>query len=149
MLRNKYVIAVLCVLLLAVLLYDLSFFRKRGAGPGPAAPAAPAPPAALARTAAAAGTAADYRPQWRRDPFRHAGGAPRTAPAARSGGDLRLEGTMSRGGTAYALINGRIYGAGDRVDGSEIVKIDDLAVTMRGAGGTRVLRILRDGREKE
>lgn len=157
MLRNRLFMAGLAVLLLLVAYYNVSFFQKRHAGrqqAGPAAsPAAGGKAAGASRTAPAA---AGYAAAWKRDPFWYPEGrratssfAPGERATARRKGGLRLEGTMTKDGKGYVLINGSIYGVGDRVDGYQIMSIGDRSVTMKGATGTRTMRILSEPGGKE
>lgn len=151
MLRNKYLIAGLGVLLLLVALYNISFFRERR---GPARHRAEtSQPLGKAREAArpgpaAAGKAAAYSAEWRRDPFWYPDGplrAPFSASRTRTQADvrgLRLEGTTMKGTKGYALINGKVYGVGDRVAGEQITAISDRSVTLKSAEGTRTMHIL-------
>ncbi len=156
MLRNRYLIAVLGVLLLLVAFYNVRFFLQRR---GPDRQAAEvSQPASAARTAgrtAAAGKAADYRPAWNRDPFWYPDGRRQqvyAGPRMRTPADergVRLEGTTIKENKGYALINGRVYAVGDRVAGEQITAIDDRSVTLRGAGGARTLHILKRPAGKE
>lgn len=157
MLRNKYFIAGIGILLLTVVFYNISFFLKRRG-------ATRLQNAAVQNIAVSVGKsdssnsqqkAAAYRPEWRRDPFWYSkkpqqlySGARQLRSRTEKQGP-RLEGTMIKDGKGYALINGRVCGVGDKVAGYEIIKIDGSSVTVKGTAGTRILRIISETAGKE
>jgi hypothetical protein len=141
-------------MLALVVLYNISFFQKRRAGVRRSSPPA-LQETTVQRTDPARRAEDDYRPAWRRDPFWYPGGTEKRgavpAPAAepRTSDELRLEGTSMSGGKGYALINGKVYGVGDRVNELEVAEIDETSVTLKGRNGARIIQILGGKTRKE
>jgi hypothetical protein len=155
MLRNKFVVMAVAVLLAAVAAYNYSFFSSKGQRK-------PAAPEQALRTggeetvgaAVAPASAPRYRSVWRRDPFWYSGGVDRNRHDVRSapkiaGTGIELTGTMTKDGKGYALINGSVYGVGDKVQNATIVEVGELYIKVRTSEGTRTIRIDNDLIEKE
>lgn len=74
-----------------------------------------------------------------------------SAPAKRtqvSASQWRLHSTLVASGRRLAIVNGRLVGAGDRVDEARVVAIDAGRVTLVASGRRIVLRLLpRDTKE--
>jgi hypothetical protein len=156
MLRNRFLIAVLAILLIAVAVYNYSFFASRKVKPPAAHTAAPAGEAGPQQGATIDPSriqAPSYRPQWTRDPFwyhdgagkQSAGGRPKRTASA----DITLEGTTTEQGKGYAIIDGQVIETGETIRGYTIVSIGDRSVVLRNAKGTRTLTIANDLLEKE
>lgn len=152
MLRNKFVIIMVAVLLVAVGAYNYSFFRAKT----PLKP--PSRPEQSLRTEDAAADSPlsidSYRSEWQRDPFWYANGVDKSQHDGRSGPKVHrsgfdLEGTITKDGKGYALINGGVYGVGDKVRNATIVEISELYIKVRNGEGTRTIRIANDLIEKE
>ncbi len=153
MLRNKYFLAGLGVLLLLVLIYNIAFFSGRGKGiDHPSAIPGTAVQGEGGRTSPASAQSQEggMAGEWRRDPFWHPGGKSHGAPpAGRKAPGLHLEATMAEGGKAYAIINSDIVGIGERFNGYVVEEIGDQFVKLKGPGGTKTLFIGDDSIEKE
>lgn len=155
MLRNKFVIVIVAVLFAAVAAYNYSFFRAKAdvrSSPGPEQALRAAKGNSNASTAIPASSA--YHAVWRRDPFWYPGGADKNRHDMRSVAKdnktgIKLEGTMTKDNKGYALINGSVYGVGDRVQNATIVEISELYIIVRTNEGTRTIRIANDLIEKE
>jgi len=153
MLRNKIVIAAVGLGLLLVLWYNLDFFLYKRAR---------AAQAVAMRTLGVSVPLANIdvmppeevhvrkdRPKdeiiWRRDPFWYDNGRKRaiaSIPTTRKRTqDLSFEGTMTKLGKGYALINGQIVGIGDLINGYTVVEISNHSVTLRNNAGSKVLTI--------
>jgi MSHA biogenesis protein MshK len=75
------------------------------------------------------------------DPTRPAtGGAPALAPVDE--GAFALQSTLISPARRVAVINGRSYTVGDRVNGARILAIEPYAVQLDEADGRRTLRLL-------
>ena len=157
MLRNRYTVIGLGVVLFAVLAYNIFFVtnRLRG-GDGQLVKAPP--------VTAAARTFGETRPdlpvvterdtdQWKRDPFRYPAGkdgAPGLSKAKIPGQrQIVLQGIMTRNGVLYALLNGSVYGAGDIIGDLRIVTVKKYSVVVADKERQRVVYIYKDGLEKE
>lgn len=159
MLRNKYVIMAVGVLFLAILAYNYSFFMARKAASRP--PGVMRAATDMNATAAKKNThetVGEYQATWRRDPFWYLGGVDIRRSAAltsyktaapSSGSGLRLDGTMTKDGKGYALMNGEVYGVGETVHGATILEIGNLFVTVKSSTGTKTIHITNDLPEKE
>jgi len=147
MLRNKFFVIILFILLLAVIAYNYTFFRERRTQQRAQVAAA----AQFMSDAPSIGSAASgpYQPTWRRDPFWYPGGVDRSVHHAVPAHTLQLEGTMVKEGKGYAIMNGEVVGVGDRIQGVVIVEIGDLSVKVKGPTGTRTISIIGDMNEKE
>jgi len=105
-------------------------------GCAPSSPATPSPAPAPAAQAPASATADPCRGRYRlppppRDPFALAFARERW-----SGLDLRLEGVVAgEGGGARALVSGRTYRPGDRLDTFQVAAVDSRSVVLRDPGG--------------
>jgi hypothetical protein len=157
MLRNKYVVAALGVVLLLVVAYNVAFFKKRSANRNTGAVAqAPAATGTDRLKASAPPQEMTSRPaaEWRRDPFWYRQGTNRSAPArnaaaSRPSSGLRLEATMIRDGKGYAIISGQIVGVGEQLGEYVVAEIGDLFVRLKGPGGMKKLSMTTDTNVKE
>jgi hypothetical protein len=166
MLRNKFVIAIVAVLLCIVSIYNLNFFLKKkapaslqgktlGAAPSVGRDRAPghlmATPFPVLRD----------KENWKRDPFLYmeqrtgryteAEGRAGT-PAAREktkAPAIRLQGITVRNGKRFALVNGWVVGTGDRLDNVLITDITPYSIFVKDADGTREINIYTDIPDKE
>jgi hypothetical protein len=141
MLRNRYVIAVVGVLLVLVLYYNVSFFSEKRAVKAVRQGDSPA----FVETAErAAGTPAARTGEWKRDPFWYTDKNSRSrAGAASRGSGLALAATMTKDGKGYALIGDRVVGVGETLNGYTVVDVGQKSVTIKNHNGTRVLTIGR------
>ena len=76
------------------------------------------------------------------DPMRPPVYAPRQAPAAPAKG-WRLQAVFRGPAGMRALVNGRLVGVGDRVDGARVVAIGSRRVVLATDAGRRELRLVR------
>jgi hypothetical protein len=102
---------------------------------GPAEPAAVSPPAVSDSLLARYGQAAWGGDPFNRDPFPTTNGPIQDLPS------LHLLGILYRQTGAQALINGRIAGVGDVIDGYRIMSITRENVTVQSDRRTVVLRV--------
>jgi MSHA biogenesis protein MshK len=75
------------------------------------------------------------------DPTRPATGAG-SVPAPAEEGAFVLQSTLISPARRVAVINGRSYTVGERVDGARILAIEPYAVQLDAADGRRMLRLL-------
>ena len=152
MLRNKYVVIVVAVLLSAVVAYNYYFFRAQRALKQGRSPRTLQAGGTGTGAASASGPVSGYHASWQRDPFWYLGGVDKTHHAAAkpsSGQGLVLEGTMTKEGKGYALINGNVYGIGETVRGVTIIEIGELYVKLKSSAGTKTIFIANDLIKKE
>lgn len=127
MLRNKYVALTVGILLSCVIAYNIYFFYTP-------------PPRPLIAEAIYNNKYAlsekRFEPkdkgEWKKDPFGI------RLDESISYWDLKLQGIIHREGRGYALINGKLYGIGDSIDGGKIKAIERHSVIF-----------LRDGRTEK
>lgn len=152
MLRNKYVIAALGIVLLLVVAYNVAFFKtrttSRAAG---AAVQSPAVTNMQRLKVSSPSPVMTSRPadEWRRDPFWYPQSTKRSAPAqhaaaSRPSSGIRLEATMIRDGKGYAIISGQIVGMGERYGEYVVAEVGELFVRLKGPGGIKKLSIIAD-----
>ncbi|MBA4371341.1 MAG: hypothetical protein C0402_00595 [Thermodesulfovibrio sp.] len=162
MLRNRYLIAGLCVLLLAVLGWNIRFFSGRRAVPGrqtgmPVSLSAPAlssaPVAGRQKTEAPAKR--DFPVQqdaavWRRDPFTLRPQAPAirkpvvVTDALTKEDTVELQGIVVSGGKRFALVNGRVVGEGELVRDYRVAAINQYSIVLKGERGIREVSIIHE-----
>ncbi|TAN41994.1 MAG: hypothetical protein EPN25_03845 [Nitrospirae bacterium] len=155
MLRNRAILAVVGVLFILVVIYDLNFFlRKRS----PVRPQGEAVTAALPETTGKSGTlrmASGFpvprdREKWRRDPFRYKGG-----PAMTAGREIhkttgiKLQGITVRDGRRSALVNGWVVETGDVFENVLITDITPYSIFVKDAAGVREIKMYTDIPDKE
>lgn len=63
--------------------------------------------------------------------------------AITSSAALNVEGIMANNGSAVALINGKIYEAGDEIGGTQLVSIDENSITILKDGKTETIQLRR------
>ncbi|MGC2063021.1 MAG: hypothetical protein WA610_08580 [Thermodesulfovibrionales bacterium] len=157
MLRNRYLIAALCMLLLGVLGWNISFFagrrtargRQTGVIPSEISSASDADrqgPGVAARKVFPVGRDAAV---WRRDPFTFSLRAsaekkPVVVPGTVIDDGIDLQGIMTSGGKRFALVNGRAVGVGDRVRDNSVIAINQYSIVLKGDRGTREVSIIHE-----
>jgi len=148
MLRNKYFIAFLGVLLMGVITYNVIYFRSKNT---PSPSDSSGQPASKKEKAFNTDRSfyTSYRPTWRRDPFWYTEGAVRSPYVTVRSRGLNLEGTMVKDGKGYAIISGEVVEVGDRIQGVVIVEIGDQTIKVKGNQGTKTIHIATDQLEKE
>lgn len=157
MLRNKYVVAALGVVLLLVVAYNVAFFKTRTANKNERALVqAPAVTGMQRPKVSAPPQVTTSRPaeKWRRDPFWYPQNTKHAAPAhhaaaPRPSSGLQLEAVMIRDGKGYAIISGQIVGKGERLGEYVVAEIGDLFVRLKGPGGMKKLSMTTDTSVKE
>lgn len=157
MLRNRYTVIGVCILFFAVLAYNIFFFGKRAPGGTMLQRKAPPVTDAGRRTAETPPQVSSVterdKEQWRRDPFRHPSetsglsALPGKKPPKQS--RIILQGVMLSNGTYYALLNGRVYRAGDRTDDLRIVSVRRYSVVVADEEGVREIYVYKDTLDKE
>ncbi len=154
MLRNRYLIAVLGLLLLAVLGWNISFFAGRRAVPGRQGGAVSVPRAAgvqmsdiAARSTFPVGQDTSV---WRRDPFVF-GRRPSTLTKTAVIPDMAvkedavdLQGIVVSDGKRFALVDGWVVGVGDRVRDYSVAVINPYSIVLKGDRGTREVSIIHE-----
>jgi hypothetical protein len=158
MLKNRYLIASLGILLLAVVWWNVSFFmgRRTGSGPqGGTVPSASPSGRAASRQKAEVQTRKEFPvPQdaavWRRDPFTFS--LPRAAekkaalvpdlPAKEE--KVNLQGIMMSNGKRFALVDGWVVGIGDRVRDYRVAEISQYGMVLKGERGVREVSIIHE-----
>lgn len=135
MLRNRYLAFIVAALLLGIILYNLYFFYSRGKTKG-ISKIEDRPPVAEAIHKRHALAEAGFEPKdnskWKRDPFKS---------EIKSDEDIsyetfNLEGIIQRDGKGYALINGRLYGIGDSINGEKVNAVERHSVILLKDGKT-------------
>jgi hypothetical protein len=154
MLRNRYLIGVLCVLLFSVLVWNISFFAgRRPAQVGQRGGVSPA-----ASSAAGAGRQTAEAPAkrefpvlqdaavWRRDPFTFSVRTPAEKEPAKeiSEDAISLQGIMISGGERFALVDGWVVGVGGRVRDYNVAAINQYSIVLKGDRGTREVSIIHE-----
>lgn len=145
MLRNKYVALAVGILLSCVIAYNIYFFYTKNKRAGVSeVKSKPLVAEAIYDNKYALSekrfeTRRYYqrvepkdKGEWKKDPF----GIRLDESIAY--GDLKLQGIIHREGRGYALINGKLYGIGDSIDGGKIKAIERHSVIF-----------LRDGRTEK
>ena len=157
MLRNRYTIIGVCILFFAMLAYNIFFFGKRPQGGSMLQRKAPSVTNVGGQTAEAplpvsSVTERDKEP-WRRDPFRYPS---ETSGLSGSYGKkllkhsrITLQGVMLRNGTYYALLNGRVYRSGDRINDLRIVSVRRYSIVVADEEGEREVYVYKDTLDKE
>lgn len=126
MLRNKYVAVLVGIVFIIVLANNIRFFTGKKSSAPPVQPAVKSSGVPVVQT-----TKKDVsrrfeqqdKSQWKRDPFNlavHTAGKPVQDDPAEG---LYLMGILKRDGRSHVLINGKVYGENDRIDGVVIREI--------------------------
>lgn len=161
MLRNRYLIAALCLLLLVVLGWNISFFAGRRTAPVRQSVVASSAVSSVASSAAAGRQTSEAAARralpvrqdaavWRRDPFSF---SVRASAAKKSDivsdtpiqeDVINLQGIMVSGGKRFALVDGWVVGVGDRVRDYSVTAINQYSIVLKGAQGTRDVSIIHE-----
>jgi hypothetical protein len=141
MLGNKYLAAVIGVLLILVLAYNFDFFSAKSIRPetvtlkGTEHGQSPEP--VIKRNPERIAEKED-RNAWKRDPFNLQALAKKAAPKKPGIGEgIHLMGILKRDGRSYALINGKVYGVDDKIGDSVIKDIKNHGIVLFSDGITR------------
>jgi hypothetical protein len=86
---------------------------------------------------------------WRRDPFWYQKGSTDQLNKTKQIDDIRLEAIVMRNGKGYAIVNGRVVGVGDRIQGAVIAWITGDSLLMKSKDGAKVIRIDKFDGNKE
>jgi hypothetical protein len=147
-----------------VLIYNLNFFLKKKAAVVPEKAQSATPSAGRTRPggppAAPSLTVPRDKEKWKRDPFQYKGqysGRPsgekgfegEPAVPGKKKASIRLQGITVRDGRRYALVNGWVVAAGDRLDDILITDITPDSIFVRGPDGVREIDIYTDISDKE
>jgi len=145
MLSNKYVTAIVAVLFMIVLAYNIRFFAARIQTPGQVSSGA-----AAVDAAGSAGSASNLYIRlplkkdpdiWKRDPF--------SMEKQKSVTRYNLTGIIKRDGRSLALINGKVYGVNDRAGNAVIKSINKENIMISVYGIERELYIDKKSDIKE
>ncbi len=157
MLRNRYVVIGAGILFFAVLVFNIFFFGRRMQRGTMLQVKVPLVTDAGRFTKEipprVSGVTEQDKNKWRRDPFRYPSGTaglsglPGGKPPKQ--GRITLQGVMLRNGTYYALLNGRVYKAGDRTDNLRIVSVRRYSVVVADEEGEREIYVYKDTLDKE
>jgi hypothetical protein len=144
MLGNKYLAAVIGILLILVAAYNIKFFYSKNKNPEtvqtgkteavkppevvkPAEPDVPKKPERIAET--------EDKTRWKRDPFdlqaaavKKPGKKEEEKPAFSE--DIRLIGVVKRNGKSHALINGGVYSVNDKIGNAVITEINKNGIVL-------------------
>lgn len=152
MLGNKYLAAVVGLLLILVAAYNVKFFssKNRPAETAVTEKTAGGKPSEAIKTD---GSDMHKKPEriietadtagWKRDPFnlqatavaKKTGKKEEKKPAI--GEDIRLAGIVKRDGKSHALINGRVYSVGDRIGDAVITEINKNGIVVSSGGESK------------
>lgn len=145
MLGNKYVAALIGILLVAVIAYNIKFFASKSSPPETAKiekteAAKPFEPMQYPRPDRNKNPVRiaekEDRSKWKRDPFDLQAVTKKpvaTKPAATKpefGEDIRLMGILKRNGKSHALINGKVYRVNDKIGDVVIKKINKHSIIL-------------------
>ncbi len=150
MLRNKAVMVVVAVLFTMVVVYNLNFFlqKKRPVQPKETVPREVVP-LAPEKNAESMPASTFQIPRdkeaWKRDPFQYTQekgySSEQSDRKVAKAGEINLQGITVRDGKYYALVNGWIVEAGDRLEDTTIVRITSESILVKDASGTREINI--------
>ena len=162
MLRNKLVIGIVGVLFSIVVIYNLNFFLKKKAPAGVQEKTVGAAPSVERGRSTGPLTAPSFpvlrdKENWKRDPFlyvdQHGGDKGVAGKAAsleqKRAAVIKLQGIAVRDGKRFALVNGWVVGAGDRLDNLLITDITPYSIFVKDAEGIREINIYTDIPDKE
>lgn len=155
MLRNKLVILVVGVLFTLVFIYNINFFlKKKVPVRSQEKVVSSVAPGAQNRSGEARMASAFPVPQdrekWKRDPFQYKGDAANTAVREKTKAvGIKLQGITVRDGKPYALVNGWVVEAGDRIENVTITRIARYSIFVKDAAGIREISIYNDILDKE
>jgi len=154
MLSNRYLIGALCILLVAVLGWNIRFFAGRRSVPGNQSVVV-SPASSASRKLADAPARREFPVDqdaavWRRDPFsfRPRGSAEKQAlfvsemPVKED--RIDLQGIMISGEKRYALVDGWVVGIGERVRDYSVIAINQYSIVLKGIRGTREVSIIHE-----
>ena len=166
MLRNKLVIAMVGVLFSIVAIYNYNFFLKKKAPDGFQGKTVSAAPSVGRDRSTGPLMISPFpvlrdKENWRRDPFQYTGQytdqltwdkgvtGKTAAQGKKKAAVIKLEGITVRNNKRFALVNGWVVGAGDRLDNVLITDITPYSIFVKDAGGIREINIYTDMPDKE
>ena len=166
MLRNKLVIGIVGVLLSIVVIYNLNFFLTKKEPAGFQEKSVSAAPSAGRDRSTGPMMTSSYpvlrdKENWKRDPFLYIGQHTGRYPEKEGRGGIlatrektkaaviKLQGITVRNGKRFALVNGWVVGAGDRLDNVLITDITPYSIFVKDADGIREINIYTDIHDKE
>jgi len=136
MLGNKYVAALIGILLVAVIAYNIKFFTSKSRPPETAKTektdtVKPFEPIKYPERIAEK----EDRSKWKRDPFDLQAATKKVTkkPAPTKpefGEDIRLMGILKRNGKSHVLINGKVYSVNDKVGDVVVKKINKHSIIL-------------------
>ncbi|MDA8084858.1 MAG: hypothetical protein M0024_14470 [Nitrospiraceae bacterium] len=153
MLRNRYVIGLVSLLLAGVVAWNVNFFLGRRPQ-GRKDAAAPAGPKAFVQRAGIPQASGEFPvPQdplvWRRDPFRFRKVPVREGAKAESQRLPALQGILASGDRRFALVDGRVVAVGDRLEGYRIAAIKTYSVLLGSGGGAKEISIINESAKEK
>lgn len=162
MLRNKFVILVVGLMFSVVVIYNISFFLRRK--PGAEAPQKPVTVLGTEAQSRADSTPITShiplprdRERWKRDPFHYTGqltgeyvdSVQPDGKGKKKAAGIKLEGINVRNGKYFALVNGWVVEAGDKIDDVLITSVTRYSIFVKDARGIREISIYHDLPDKE
>jgi hypothetical protein len=162
MLRNKVVIFFVGVLFAIVVIYNIHFFLKKKSPVQSQKKAVSAVHPGDQKKSGESRLTSVFpvlrdREKWKRDPFQYTGqytgekgdrGKPDIWEKRKVIG-IKLQGITVRDGKHFALVNGEVVEAGDRIEDVLITGITSYSIFVKDAGGIREINIYNDILEKE
>lgn len=132
MLKNKYAAAVIAVLFVIVIAYNLNFFYTKGrSSVKPTVKSETLVKHSSADVAKSHERLTEQQDKglWKRDPFDLQSAAVKTGA-----GEIQLTGILKRDGKSHALINNRVYAAHDKIGDSVIKEIKRFSIVLSTHG---------------
>ena len=151
MLGNKYLAAVVGLLLILVAAYNIKFFSSKNkpaetvatGKTGAAKPSAPMKPdgSDMHKKPERIRETGD-KTKWKRDPFSLQAAAVKKAGKKEEkksafSEDIRLIGIVKRNGKSHALINGKVYGVNDKIGDAVITEINKNGIVLSARGESK------------
>lgn len=141
MLRNKYVIAAVGIILMAVIGYNIRFFLSRGPVVSSRSQVQSVQKAAVTSQTDAPVSRHEAEKKdtraWRMDPFSIPSSFTAVSPKQAEPeedyswvGGLRLSGIIQKEGRGYALIDGGVYGRNDSIRSAQILDIKKHSIVL-------------------
>jgi len=155
MLRNRYFVAAIIILLIGVFIFNLNFFLRRKhlyylktpeRSTFASRPVIKTVEPEYSRNDAVFEQVKSDPARWRRDPFFH-----RVEEVKKIGSsginkkdsnvNITLEGIMKTDGRLYALINGWAFKKGDKIEEFIIEEVFEDGIILKGEGGRKTIKI--------
>ena len=139
MLRNKYAMIVVGIIFVLVAAYNIAFFQKRGSKGADGYKAVTEKSPRDKMVLSANMPLASDKAVWKRNPFGRSGGKDLRQAAEYS--SIKVDAISVGGQKGYAIINGRMVGVGDEINGLVITAISRHSITVKDDGKKRDIPI--------